>query len=186
MERFSVLKTSLKGVSIVTPKQIKDGRGYFERYFCSNEFKEIGLTKPIVQINHSFTRQKGSVRGMHFQTPPHSETKIVRCLSGAIYDVVVDIRADSPTFLQHFGITLSKRNNKYLYIPEGFAHGFQTLTNNVEMLYLATAAFEKTADNGLNPLDPLLSIEWKLDVTNISEKDKNAQFITSTFVGIKL
>ena len=186
MERFSFVKTNLKGVSIITPKRIKDDRGYFERYFCSNEFKEIGLTKPIMQINHSFTKQKGSVRGMHFQTPPYSETKIVRCLSGAIYDVVVDIRAGSPTFLQHFGIILSKRNNKYLYVPEGFAHGFQTLTNNVEILYLTTTAFEKKADSGLNPLDPLLSIQWKLDITNISEKDRNAQFITFAFAGIKL
>lgn len=184
MKRFSFLASNLHGVSVISPKPIRDDRGYFERFFCVDEFREIGLSKPLAQINHSFTKHKGSVRGMHFQNPPYSEIKIVRCLSGAIYDVVVDIRKDSPTFLQHFGVVLSKRNSRYLYVPEGFAHGFQTLTNNVEMLYLSTTPFEPSADNGLNPLDPALGIQWKMDITHISAKDKNAPYITPRFCGI--
>lgn len=120
---------------------------------------------------------------MHFQTYPHSETKIVRCLKGSIYDVAIDLRVDSPTFLQHFGIVLSEKNNKYLYIPEGFAHGFQTLEHNAEILYLVTMPFEQTADTNINPLDPMINIKWKLNITNISFKDKNAPFITNDFIG---
>ena len=121
---------------------------------------------------------------MHFQLRPFSEVKIIRCIKGSIQDVAVDIRKDSPTFLKYFSITLSKANSKYLYIPEGFAHGFQTLSDNAEVLYLTTAPFESSADMSINPLDITLNIKWNLDITNISPKDKNAPFIDDDFIGI--
>lgn len=184
MSRFTFTPTPLQGVYVIDPKPIKDERGYFERYFCSQDFQEIGLQKPIVQINHSYTKGIGSIRGLHYQTPPLAETKIVRCLKGAIYDVAVDIREDSPTFLQYFGIELSEENGKYLYIPEGFAHGFQTLSEEAEILYLVTSTFNPQADSGLNALDPLLAIQWPLPLGHISEKDKNASLLTEGFKGV--
>ncbi|RDU58324.1 dTDP-4-dehydrorhamnose 3,5-epimerase [Helicobacter sp. MIT 99-5507] len=184
MSRFTFVETKIENLFVIEPKQIKDERGYFERYFCKENFKEIGLSKEIVQINHSLTKLKGSIRGMHFQTKPFSEIKIIRCISGSIQDVAVDLRKDSKTFLKHFTITLSKSNNKYLYIPEGFAHGFQALSNNAEILYLTTAPFQSSADSTINPLDKVLNIKWNLDITNISPKDKNAPFIDGNFKGI--
>lgn len=184
MSRFTFTPTPLQGVYIVKPKPIKDDRGYFERYFCAQDFAEIGLQKPIAQINHSYTKGIGSIRGLHYQTAPHYETKIVRCLKGSIYDVAVDIRKDSPTFLQYFGIELSEENGKYLYIPEGFAHGFQTLSDEAEILYLVSEPFNPQADSGLNALDPVLSISWPLSLGHISDKDKNALFITQDFKGV--
>lgn len=184
MSRFTFTPTPLQGVYVIEPKPIKDERGYFERYFCSQDFQEIGLQKPIAQINHSYTKGIGSIRGLHYQTPPHAETKIVRCLKGAIYDVAVDIREGSPTFLQYFGIELNEENGKYLYIPEGFAHGFQTLSEEAELIYLVTAPFTPQADSGLNVLDPLLAIRWPLPLGHISEKDKNASLLTENFKGV--
>lgn len=178
------MQTGIENLFVIQPKQIKDERGYFERYFCKEEFKEIGLSKEIVQINHSLTKLKGSIRGMHFQAKPFSEIKIVRCIRGSIQDVAVDLRKDSKTFLHHFTVTLSKLNNKYLYIPEGFAHGFQALSNNAEVLYLTTAPFQSSADSAINPLDKILNIKWNLDITHISPKDKNAPFIDINFKGI--
>lgn len=186
MSRFTFTPTPLEGVHIIEPKPIKDDRGYFERYFCAQDFAEIGLQKPIVQINHSYTKGIGSIRGLHYQTAPHCETKIVRCLKGSIYDVAVDIRKDSSTFLQYFGIELSEENGRYLYIPEGFAHGFQTLSDEVEMIYLVTVPFTPKADNVFNALDSQIGIDWKLPVGNMSEKDRNAPFVSQDFKGIKI
>ena len=185
MSRFTFTPAALEGVYVIEPKPIGDDRGYFERYFCSQDFLEIGLNKPIVQINHSYTKGIGSIRGLHFQTPPHAETKIIRCLKGSIYDVAVDIRKDSPTFLQYFGIELSEENGKYLYIPEGFAHGFQTLSEEVEILYLVTSAFNPEADSGINALDPALAIQWPLPLGHISQKDRKAPYINQDFKGIR-
>lgn len=184
MSRFTFTPTPLQGVYIVEPKPIKDDRGYFERYFCAQDFTEIGLQKPLVQINHSYTKGIGTIRGLHYQTRPYCETKIVRCLKGSIYDVAVDIRENSPTFLQYFGAELSEENGKYLYIPEGFAHGFQTLSDEAEILYLVTETFNPQADSGLNALDPVLSISWPLPLGHISDKDKNALFINQDFKGV--
>lgn len=186
MSRFTFTPTPLQGVYVIEPKPIKDDRGYFERYFCSQDFQEIGLQKPIMQINHSYTKGIGSIRGLHYQTPPYAETKIVRCLKGAIYDVAVDIRENSPTFLQYFGIDLNEENGKYLYIPEGFAHGFQTLSEEAELIYLVTAPFTPQADSALNALDSKIGIKWQLPIGNMSQKDKEAPSITTNFRGIKL
>lgn len=177
MSRFTFAPAPLKGLYIIEPKPIKDSRGYFERYFCAQDFAEIGLSKPIAQINHSYTKGIGSIRGLHYQTPPYAETKIVRCLKGAIYDVAVDIRKDSPTFLQYFGIELSEENNKYLYIPEGFAHGFQTLAEESEILYLNDQYFSEKDYCVYNPLDKIINIQWRMPIGNISIKDKNAPML---------
>ncbi|TEY07364.1 dTDP-4-dehydrorhamnose 3,5-epimerase [Campylobacter sp. US25a] len=186
MSRFNFIKTHIDGVFIVEAKPIYDERGYFERYFCVEEFKKIGLNKPIVQINHSKTIGKGSIRGLHYQTPPFCETKIVRCLKGAIFDVAVDLRENSPTFLQYVGVELNEENAKYLYIPQGFAHGFQTLSDEVEILYLVTKEFNSSADNGINPFDEKINIKWHMPIGCISIKDQNLSKIDLLFKGIKL
>ncbi|MWV68089.1 dTDP-4-dehydrorhamnose 3,5-epimerase [Helicobacter saguini] len=184
--RFIFTPTPLSGVFIIEPKPINDERGYFERYFCADDFKEIGLSKPIVQINHSVTKGIGSIRGLHFQDYPHGETKIMRCLKGSIYDIALDLRENSPTFLQYFGIVLSEENSRYLYIPEGFAHGFQTLREYVEVIYPTTYPFTASADRVINPLDPLINISWLEKIGNLSPKDSNAPYIDSNFKGIKV
>lgn len=186
MSRFTFTPTPLEGVYIIEPNPIRDDRGYFERYFCTQDFAEIGLQKPIVQINHSYTKGIGSIRGLHYQVAPYCETKIVRCLKGSIYDVAIDIREGSPTFLHYFGIELSEENGKYLYIPEGFAHGFQTLSDKVEMIYLVTAPFTPKADNAFNALDSKIGIDWELPIGNMSEKDRSAPFVSQDFKGIKI
>lgn len=186
MSRFNFTKTHIEGVFIIEPKPIYDKRGYFERYFCAKDFEEINLFKPIVQINHSKSIEKNTIRGIHYQKFPFCETKIVRCIKGAIFDIAVDLRENSPTFLQYVSIELSEYNNQYLVIPEGCGHGFQTLTNDVEMLYLVTNFFNSEADNSFNPLDPKINIKWPLSIGVMSEKDKNAPFVNEDFKGIKI
>ncbi len=139
--RFDILPTPLDGLKVIIRKPIEDPRGFFCRFFCAEEFLEAGFQKSISQINHTFTRGKGAVRGLHFQYPPHAEGKIVSCLRGEVYDVAVDIRKGSPTFLHWHGEILSAANQRSLLIPEGFAHGFQTLTENCELLYLHSERF---------------------------------------------
>lgn len=186
MSRFDFTPTPLENCFVITPKPIKDERGYFERYFCARDFREIGFKKSIAQINHSLTKIKGTIRGMHFQTRPFCETKIVRCLKGEIYDVALDLRLESPTFLQYFGVTLSEENGKYLYIPEGFAHGFQAISDDVEIVYLCSEFFDSNSDSVINPLDPKININWKLTPTNLSQKDANAPFLSDDFKGIEV
>lgn len=184
MSRFDFEKTPLKDCFVITPKPIKDERGYFERYFCARDFREIGFEKNIAQINHSLTKIKGTIRGMHFQLPPFCETKIVRCLKGEIYDVALDLRRNSPTFLQYFGVNLSEENGKYLLIPDGFAHGFQAISDDVEIVYLCSEFFDAKSDSVINPLDPKVAIKWQLSPTNLSQKDANAPFLSDDFSGI--
>lgn len=137
-------------------------------------------------MNHSFTRAAGSIRGMHFQYPPHTEVKLVRCIAGAVLDVIVDLRKDSPTFLQWFGCELSAENKKLIYIPDGFAHGFQTLTDNAELLYQHSTIYQPGAEGGLRYNDERLKIDWPLESTVISERDKNHPLIDGGFAGIAL
>lgn len=177
-------ETILKGSFIIDLKPFEDERGWFARTYCEQEFAAINHTKKWVQLNHSFTKQIGSIRGMHYQVPPFSEIKLVRCIAGAVFDVIVDIRKNSPTFLQWFGIELSAANKKMIYIPEGFAHGFQTLTNDAELIYHHSEFYKPGVEGGLNYNDPKLNIEWKLDITNISERDKQHHFLTKEFEGI--
>ena len=179
-------ETPLKGSFIVGLEPFSDERGWFARTFCKNEFQQIGHDKEWVQLNHSVTYKKASIRGMHFQYPPHSEIKMVRCISGAIYDVIIDLRNGSPSFLRWFGAELSAANKKMLYIPEGFAHGFQTLEENCELIYHHTSFYTPGAEGGIRYDDPQVGIDWKLPVTDISERDKNHPALNGTFTGIKL
>ncbi len=181
---MNFIPTFIRGVYVVELNPFLDQRGSFVRNFCKNEFKEIGLNKEIVQINHSLTKNKGAFRGLHFQKPPYSEIKIIRCIKGSVYDVVVDIRKDSPTFLQHFAVNLNENEYKMIVIPEGCAHGFQSLEENCELIYLHTAFYEPDHEGGLNIDDPKLNIELPLPITEISERDKNHPLITENFKGI--
>jgi len=185
-EQFTFTKTSLPEVWIVERKYFEDDRGSFGRLFCTDEFHKIGLNKPIVQINHSITKMKGIVRGMHFQLPPHAETKIVSCMKGAVFDVAVDLRRGSKAFLSWHGEKLSAKNKKGLVIPEGFAHGFQTLSNDCELIYMHTNYYKKAAERGLHVQDKKIAIEWPLPIKNLSEKDKSFKFIGDDYSGVKL
>ncbi|MDR2114923.1 MAG: dTDP-4-dehydrorhamnose 3,5-epimerase family protein [Planctomycetaceae bacterium] len=168
--KFSELK--LRGVYKIDLEPRGDERGWFTRLFCANELKEIGFTKPIVNINHSYTQQKGTIRGLHFQYPPDCEIKMVKCIRGMVWDCVVDIRKGSPTFLQWDATELSVENNKMIYIPEGFAHGFQTLTNDVELIYFVTSFYSPKNEDGLRFDDVELCINLPIKATVISERDK--------------
>ena len=179
-------ETPLKGSFVVSLTPFQDDRGWFARTFCKNEFAQIGHTKEWVQLNHSVSFQKGTIRGMHYQLPPFSEIKMVRCIVGKILDVIVDIRADSPTFLQWFGVELSAKNRKMLYIPEGFAHGFQTLTDDCELIYHHTNFYTPNVEGGLRFDDKMLDIHWQLPVSEISERDKKHSYLTNDFKGINL
>jgi dTDP-4-dehydrorhamnose 3,5-epimerase len=182
--RFEFFSAPFSGLTVIQSKPIEDERGFFSRMFCADEFFMAGLHKPIVQINHSLTRKKGAVRGLHFQYPPHTETKVVNCLQGEIFDVAVDIRQGSPTFLRWYAEILSAANMKSILIPEGFAHGFQTLTEECEVIYLHTACYTPDADGGLNVRDPRLSITWPLRITELSNRDLRCPYIDVKFEGI--
>lgn len=179
-------ETTLSGSFVVDLNVFSDDRGWFARTFCKKEFEQIGHTKEWVQLNHSVTYKKGSIRGMHFQYPPHGEIKMVRCIAGAVFDVVIDLRSGSPSFLQWFGTELSASNKKMLYIPEGFAHGFQTLTDNCELIYHHTSFYTPGAEGGIRYDDKKIDITWKLPVVEISERDKNHPYLDESFTGIKL
>lgn len=186
MSRFDFIETPLNGLFVIQRKLIEDTRGFFSRFYCAEEFKTVGLNKPIAQINHTFTKQQGAVRGLHFQYPPYSETKIVSCLSGVIFDVAVDLRQNSPTFLQWHGEILSAENRKSLLIPEGFAHGFQTLTSDCELIYLHTDSYHAEAEGALSVHDPRLAISWQLPIAELSPRDAGHPFIDENFSGMVL
>ncbi|MCL5123580.1 MAG: dTDP-4-dehydrorhamnose 3,5-epimerase [Deltaproteobacteria bacterium] len=185
-QRFNIIAARLSGLLVVQRKPIEDSRGFFTRFFCSETFQELGLTKPIQQINHSLTRKKGAVRGMHFQYTPYAECKIVSCLRGRIFDVAVDIRKGSPTFLQWHGEELSEDNFKTMVIPEGFAHGFQTLTEDCEIFYLVSAPYMGAYEGAINPGDPIVSIKWPLNVSQLSDKDDSTPLVGQDFRGVEI
>jgi dTDP-4-dehydrorhamnose 3,5-epimerase len=174
----------LAGVFTIELEPFSDERGWFARFYCKKEFQQIGHTKDWVQLNHSISTMKGTLRGMHFQFPPYRETKMVRCITGAVYDVIVDLREGSPTFLQIFGAELSAGNNKMLYIPEGFAHGFQTLEDNSALLYHHTEYYTPGAEGGFRYDDPVFAIQWPLPVAVISERDARHPSVDKNFKGI--
>lgn len=179
-------KSGLEGLVRIERQSGNDIRGSFSRLFCTQEFQKIGLTKPIVQINHSVTKNRGTIRGMHFQHPPNMEAKIVTCMRGRVLDVAVDIRSDSETFLQLYAQELSERNQTSLYVPEGFAHGFQSLTDDCHILYLHTGLYTPGSEGGLNAQDPLIAIDWPLEARDISERDLNLPLLDSKFTGIEV
>jgi dTDP-4-dehydrorhamnose 3,5-epimerase len=172
-------KTPLKDSFIIEIEPHPDNRGYFERLFCIKEFQTIGFSKEIVQINHSFSIEKGTFRGMHYQLPPNMETRIIKCIRGSVYDIAVDLRKDSATFLQCYGVELTQDNNKMFLIPEGFAHGFQTLKKNTELLYFHTGFYNPLSEAAINYLDPWLALELPLKVTEISVRDKEHKYLNN-------
>ncbi len=177
-------ETVLKGSYVIGLNPFTDERGWFARTYCKNEFSNIGHVQEWVQINHSFTKKKGAVRGMHFQLPPFSEIKLVRCIAGAVYDVIIDLRKGSPTFLKWFGAELSAQNKKMIYIPEGFAHGFQTLSDECELIYHHTQFYTAGAEGGIKYNDPKININWPLPVINISERDNQHSLLDKNFKGL--
>lgn len=177
-------ETKLQGSYTIELEPFTDERGWFARYFCMDEFMRIGHTKEWLQMNHSATYKKGSIRGMHYQLPPFSEIKLVRCIAGVVFDVIIDLRKRSPTFLQWFGAELSASNKKMMYIPEGFAHGFQCLSDDCELLYHHTEYYKPNVEAGIKCDDPKINIEWKLPVTIISERDLSHFYLDENFKGI--
>jgi dTDP-4-dehydrorhamnose 3,5-epimerase len=175
--RFEILPTALHGLAVLQRLPLGDARGFLERLYCADELANLLGQRRIVQVNHTHTALTGTVRGMHFQHPPHAETKLVSCLAGAVFDVAVDIRRDSLTFLHWHGEILSADNHRSLLIPEGFAHGFQTLSTDCQMLYLHTHAHHPEAEGGLHPQDPRLGITWPLPVAQLSARDAAHVFV---------
>jgi len=163
----------LKGSYTVDIDKREDDRGFFARYYCIKEFEKEGLTTNIVQMNSTLSKKKGTIRGLHFQRQPKAETKVVRCISGSIWDVIVDIRENSPTYGKWYGLELSSNNRTMMYVPKGFAHGFQTLVDNVELLYLHSEFYSKQLEGGLLYNDKALAIDWPLPVSEISKRDKS-------------
>lgn len=185
-ERFSFEFLTLRGACRITRKKLADERGFLERMFCTKELAErlgFGL---VTQINRTLTRSVGVVRGMHYQAAPSAEAKIVSCLRGEVLDVIVDVRRDSHTFLQHIAVLLSADDDSALFVPRGFAHGFQTLKPDTELLYLHDNYYDREREQGLCPLDTALGIRWPLDIRYISERDLSHAAITSDFEGIAL
>lgn len=186
MNRFAIHDLPPAGLKCVTRQRLGDARGFLARLFCAEELALAGWKKPIVQINHTHTARQGTVRGMHFQLQPHAEMKLVSCIRGAVFDVAVDLRAGSPTFLQWHTETLSVDNGRALLIPEGFAHGFQTLSDDCELLYLHTAAHAPAAEAGLRADDPRLGIIWPLPIAEMSARDRAHPVLTPQFKGMDL
>jgi len=183
---MKIKQTSLQDAFIIEPEPFKDDRGLFARVFCQHELQNILNGKNIVQINHSLTRQKGALRGMHFQYPPKAEIKMVKCLGGSIFDVMIDLRKGFHTFMKWHGEVLTAKNMRMMFIPEGFAHGFQTLEKDCEVLYLHTEFYDPEHEGGVRYNDPKINISWPLNVTDISEKDQNHALLSTDFEGLSL
>lgn len=188
MSNFIVENTSIKDLKLGQIQSKKDERGYFERVYCYKEYEElVGRPCEIKQINRSLSKAKGTTRGLHFQWWPRAETKIVSCSAGSLFDVAVDLRKGSPTYLRYISAVLTPKNKKFLVIPEGFAHGFQTLEPDTEIIYLVTEEFSLPHDDGINPTDPAVGVKWPLDITLRSRKDTDRKYITDRgFSGIDI
>lgn len=186
MSRFRVTDLPLAGLKRVERQRVGDHRGFLSRLFCAEELAGAGWAEPIAQINHTFTAKRGTVRGMHFQRPPHAEMKLVSCIQGEVWDVAVDLRLGSPTYLSWHAELLSAHNGCALLIPKGFAHGFQALTEDVALLYCHTAAYAAHAEGGLNPTDPHLGIDWPLPVSELSARDAGHPLINLDFKGVRV
>jgi dTDP-4-dehydrorhamnose 3,5-epimerase len=186
MNRFAVLETPIKGLRVIQRTAFGDERGFLSRIFCAEDLVSAGWTWPIAQINHTLTKIPGTVRGMHFQFPPRAEAKLVSCLRGAVWDVAVDIRLGSPTFLKWHAEELSEANQRALLIPPGFAHGFQALEPDSELFYLHSEPYDPEREGALNPCDPALAISWPREISSISEKDSKCAMLQPSFAGVTL
>ena len=183
---MKMLSTRIGGVFVVETTPFIDQRGAFVRYYCENELSSVIGKRRIVQINQSRTHMVGAVRGLHFQPPPHAEMKLIRCLKGKVWDVAIDLRAGSSTFLQWHAEELSPENARMIVIPEGCAHGFQVMAEDSELLYLHTAFYAPEFESGALYSDPLLKISWPLPVIDLSERDRKHPPITQDFMGLKV
>lgn len=179
------LTTPLEGAYTIELEKRGDERGFFARLFCEKEFGQAGLETRLVQINNSFTGSKGTLRGLHYQLPPAAEVKVVRAISGALFDVIVDLRPGSPTYRKWFGAKLTGDNRKMMYVPRGFGHGFVTLTDSVEMLYLHSAFYAPEAERGLRWNDPAIGVEWPVEPRELSDKDRNWPDLDPEFHGLE-
>lgn len=184
MKRFNVTRTPLDGLVAVQRSQAADSRGFFSRLFCAEELAEVGFDLPISQINHTLTRRLGAARGLHFQHAPHAEIKLVSCVRGRVFDVAVDLRRCSPTFLCWHAEILSAENATSLLIPRHFAHGFQTLEEDSELLYLHSTAYAPAAEGTLNLSDPAIGIGWPLPFSDVSDKDRATPHVPRDFAGL--
>lgn len=181
MDRFVLQPTELEGALVLERSPIADDRGFLERLYDDRELSDVLGGRPIRQVNRTLTRARGAIRGMHFQRAPHADLKLVHCLSGSVFDVAVDLRNGSPTFGRWHSVELSGDAHRTFLVPEGFAHGFQTLTENCEMLYFHTAAYAKDAEGGVSAFDPVLVIDWPLEGTDISDRDRSHPAIDDRF-----
>jgi dTDP-4-dehydrorhamnose 3,5-epimerase len=186
VNRFTVTDLPLFGLKRIERQCIGDSRGFLSRMFCAEELTDAGWHKPIAQINHTFTTKRGTVRGMHYQRPPHAEMKLVTCIQGEVWDVAVDVRSGSETFLGWHAETLSANNQRALLIPEGFAHGFQTLSDDVILMYCHSATHHADAEAALNAHDPRLAITWPNPITELSSRDANHPMVDMKFEGVWL
>jgi dTDP-4-dehydrorhamnose 3,5-epimerase len=181
--RFDFIETPIDDLLLLQRRPIGDSRGYLERMFCLQEMANCLGGATIAQVNHTQTAQCGTLRGMHFQFAPHAEMKLVSCIKGEVFDVAIDLRHSSPTFLRWHGEILSAANQRTLIIPKGFAHGFQTLVDDCEMLYFHTAAYHAGSEGGVNATDPRLSISWPLPISDRSARDMQHPLINDQFTG---
>lgn len=177
-------ETTLPGAYLVTPAPRRDSRGWFMRTFDKRAFADIGFAGEWVQMNHSLTRQAGAVRGMHYQRPPVAEIKLVRCVAGRVFDVLVDVRTNSPTFLRWYGVELSAETGQMLYVPEGVAHGFQTLTTDCQMVYSHSAEYAPDHEGAVRYDDPRVGITWPMPVTDLSARDASHPLLEKDFPGL--
>jgi dTDP-4-dehydrorhamnose 3,5-epimerase len=184
VSRPQIEDTPIAGLRRVRRLPLGDARGFLVRLFCADELREVGWTVPVAQVNHTRTRQRGSVRGLHFQRPPHAEQKLVHCLRGEVWDVAVDLRRGSPTFLRWHAERLGGDNGVALLIPEGFGHGLQTLSDDVDMLYCHSAAYAADFEAGIHPREPRLAIDWPLPIAALSPRDDAHAFLGADFDGI--
>ncbi len=171
MSRFDISETPLAGLKLIQRTRLGDSRGFLSRLFCAEELAGVGWTQPIAQINHTFTARQGTVRGLHFQHAPYAEMKLVSCIQGSVWDVAVDLRPGSPTFGRWHSAHLAADNGCALLIPRGFAHGFQSLEDDTQLLYCHSAAYTAQAEGGLNPQDATLAIAWPWPITELSARD---------------
>lgn len=182
--QFHSSSTPIKGVHLVQRQAIHDARGYFQRLFDAEALLALGWCQPVAQVNHTFTQHAGSVRGMHLQRSPYTEIKLISCLRGEVWDVALDLRQNSPTFLHWHAQRLSAENQSALLIPAGVAHGFQTMCDDVEMLYCHSTAYVPSAELGVHPLDQAIKIEWPLAITEMSDKDRQWPMLSHDFNGV--
>jgi dTDP-4-dehydrorhamnose 3,5-epimerase len=170
-------ETKLPGAYVIEPETLEDERGFFARTWSAEEFSLERLNATLVQCNTSWNKRKGTVRGMHFQSPPHEEAKLIRCTAGALYDVIVDLRHGSPTWGQWFGIELTRQNLRMIFVPEGFAHGYQTLADDTDVFYQVSAYFHPESARGVRWDDPTIAIDWPLEISVISERDRKLPLV---------